>query len=138
MGRGDYFGEVALLGDAPRSATVTATEPTTCMRLDRTTFNQLFGPLRDVLRRGYSDLPPLPSTDGPPPPPRAPPPVRSWSTSEMLGGGSSASPGIKHFRLAGARRTEGELLVNRVEVLLLTHEPSVSHTTLLASLYNEA
>ena len=38
---GTYFGEVALLRDEPRMATVTAVAPTVCMSVDRTTFSQV-------------------------------------------------------------------------------------------------
>lgn len=38
LGSGDFFGEMALLDDKPRSATVTAVEPTTCVLLDKSQF----------------------------------------------------------------------------------------------------
>lgn len=38
MGAGDSFGELSLLSDTPRSATVTAVEPTTCVLLDKPRF----------------------------------------------------------------------------------------------------
>lgn len=48
--RGDYFGELALINNSPRAATITATAPTVCLRLDRATFKRLLGPVEDVLR----------------------------------------------------------------------------------------
>jgi CRP-like cAMP-binding protein len=41
LGRGDCFGEMALLDDAPRSATVTATRETTCLLLGRKAFDTI-------------------------------------------------------------------------------------------------
>jgi CRP/FNR family cyclic AMP-dependent transcriptional regulator len=38
MGVGESFGEISLLDDKPRSATVTAIEPTTCVMLDKSQF----------------------------------------------------------------------------------------------------
>lgn len=35
LGTGDFFGEVSVLSGKPRTATITATEPTTLLRLDR-------------------------------------------------------------------------------------------------------
>lgn len=39
MGPGESFGELSLLEDQPRSATITALEPTTCVLLDKMQFN---------------------------------------------------------------------------------------------------
>lgn len=39
MGPGESFGELSLLQDQPRSATITAIEPTTCVLLDHVQFN---------------------------------------------------------------------------------------------------
>jgi CRP-like cAMP-binding protein len=50
LGRGDYFGERALIMDERRAATVTAVTPTLCQAIDRATFKRLLGPLEDVLR----------------------------------------------------------------------------------------
>jgi cAMP-dependent protein kinase regulator len=42
---GDYFGEVALAMDMPRTATVTAITPATVASCDRETFDELLRPL---------------------------------------------------------------------------------------------
>ena len=42
---GDYFGEVALAMDMPRTATVTAMTPATVASCDRETFDRLLRPL---------------------------------------------------------------------------------------------
>lgn len=39
MGPGQSFGELSLLEDRPRSATITAVDPTTCVLLDKMQFN---------------------------------------------------------------------------------------------------
>ena len=41
LGRGDHFGELALLSDAPRAATVRATDRTLCWSVTRTTFERI-------------------------------------------------------------------------------------------------
>ena len=41
MGAGELFGEIGLITGSPRTATVTATAPTTLLALDRTTFLEL-------------------------------------------------------------------------------------------------
>jgi len=54
LGPSDYFGEIALLTDRPRAATVTAVEPLKCVRLDRERFNRVLGPCEDILRRNMA------------------------------------------------------------------------------------
>eukprot|EP01029_Cantina_marsupialis_P017093 TRINITY_DN383_c1_g2_i1.p1 TRINITY_DN383_c1_g2~~TRINITY_DN383_c1_g2_i1.p1 ORF type:complete len:902 (-),score=307.48 TRINITY_DN383_c1_g2_i1:1320-4025(-) len=49
LNSGDYFGERALLKDEPRAANVTAKGEVTCMALDRHAFNDLLGPLKQIL-----------------------------------------------------------------------------------------
>lgn len=51
LNAGDYFGEMALLDQKPRMATVTAVEATICMTVDRQTFSQVLGPLRELMDR---------------------------------------------------------------------------------------
>lgn len=46
---GDYFGERALLTSEPRAANVIAQSYVECLALDREAFNNLLGPLKDVL-----------------------------------------------------------------------------------------
>lgn len=49
--RGDYFGEVALVEDRPRAATVTAVTKTKCLAMDRAAFVRLLGNISDLLKR---------------------------------------------------------------------------------------
>ena len=49
LSEGDYFGERALLTDEPRAADVTAKGDVSVMVLNRHDFNEILGPLRDIL-----------------------------------------------------------------------------------------
>ena len=49
LSEGAFFGEMALLNDEPRQATIRATTELTCLALDRQTFTRVLGPLRDLL-----------------------------------------------------------------------------------------
>jgi len=48
---GDYFGELALLRNQPRAATVKATGDCKVLSLDRRTFKRLLGPLESMLAK---------------------------------------------------------------------------------------
>lgn len=50
IGKGKYFGEVALLNDLPRQATVTASNNVIVATLGKSGFTRLLGPALDVLR----------------------------------------------------------------------------------------
>lgn len=50
IGKGKYFGEVALLNDKPRQATVTAVDNVIVATLGKSGFTRLLGPALDVLR----------------------------------------------------------------------------------------
>lgn len=62
-GRGDFFGELALLDDKPRAASVVAKDNVTVAKLGRDGFKRLLGPVEGIMRReeyeGAEDLDPL-------------------------------------------------------------------------------
>lgn len=49
--KGDYFGELALLNDAPRAATVIATTAVKVASLGKEGFQRLLGPVESIMRR---------------------------------------------------------------------------------------
>lgn len=51
LGKGGYFGEVALLKDLPRQATVTASTKLRVVTLDKRGFQRLLGPVVDILKK---------------------------------------------------------------------------------------
>lgn len=51
LGSGDFFGELALVTNDLRMATVTAMRKTKCLVLDRKTFKRLLGPMQEHLRK---------------------------------------------------------------------------------------
>lgn len=51
LGSSDYFGELALILDRPRAATVTAKTFLKCVKLDRSRFERVMGPVMDILKR---------------------------------------------------------------------------------------
>lgn len=55
LGRSDYFGEIALLFNRPRAATVKAQGPLKCLKLDRACFERLLGPCADILKRNMEN-----------------------------------------------------------------------------------
>ena len=53
LGKGDFFGELAFLNDAPRAATITATVTTECYVLGKVEFKSIIGPLKEVLEERH-------------------------------------------------------------------------------------
>jgi CRP-like cAMP-binding protein len=49
LGEGAFFGERALIGDEPRSSTVTAVGTVECFIIDRENFTKHLGPLEDMM-----------------------------------------------------------------------------------------
>jgi cAMP-dependent protein kinase regulator len=54
LGPSDYFGEIALLLDRPRAATVVARGILKCVKMDRTRFERVLGPCSDILKRNIA------------------------------------------------------------------------------------
>ncbi|XP_052071481.1 cAMP-dependent protein kinase regulatory subunit-like isoform X1 [Mytilus californianus] len=54
LGISDYFGEIALILDRPRAATVIARGQLKCVKLDRGRFERVLGPCSDILKRNIS------------------------------------------------------------------------------------
>lgn len=65
--KGDFFGELALLNDAPRAASVMATTDVKVASLGKSAFQRLLGPVESIMRRttyvgvqsGVEDMDPL-------------------------------------------------------------------------------
>lgn len=51
---GDYFGELALLKNEPRAATIIAKTECKVLSIDRRTFKGLLGPLEEMLKRNVA------------------------------------------------------------------------------------
>ncbi|KAG5458998.1 MAG: hypothetical protein BJ554DRAFT_677 [Olpidium bornovanus] len=55
LGPGSYFGELALINDKPRAATVSAKGPVKVVALSRDAFVRLLGPVMDPMKRKTAD-----------------------------------------------------------------------------------
>jgi cAMP-dependent protein kinase regulator len=51
---GDFFGELALLKNAPRAASIFAKSELKLASIDRDSFKRLLGPLDNILKRNIS------------------------------------------------------------------------------------
>ena len=52
---GSFFGELALLNDAPRAANVKALTKLSVLKIDRPTFKRVLGPLQDILKEAQKN-----------------------------------------------------------------------------------
>lgn len=67
--KGDFFGELALLNDAPRAATIVSVTDVKVAKLGKNAFQRLLGPVESIMRRtkyedvksGVEDVDPLQS-----------------------------------------------------------------------------
>lgn len=50
-GKGTYFGELALIKNEPRAASVVASTDCKLLTLDRMSFKRLLGPIENILKR---------------------------------------------------------------------------------------
>jgi cAMP-dependent protein kinase regulator len=48
---GDYFGEIALVRNTTRQASVKCLTPTRVLYIERDAFKRMFGPIEDILKR---------------------------------------------------------------------------------------
>lgn len=55
LGVADYFGEIALIKNEPRAATIVADGPTSVAKLDRDRFERVLGPVIDILKRNMDN-----------------------------------------------------------------------------------
>lgn len=54
LGKYNYFGEITLLLNRPRAATVVAKGNLCCAKLDRARFERVLGPCIDILKRNMA------------------------------------------------------------------------------------
>ncbi len=52
---GKYFGEVAIILDRPRTATIRAKGKVECVKIDRETFERILGPCQDIMKRNMEN-----------------------------------------------------------------------------------
>lgn len=64
LGPADFFGEIAMLTQETRKATVTAKGDVKCVKLDRNRFERVLGPCDDVMRRNLATYKPYSSRPG--------------------------------------------------------------------------
>ena len=51
FGEGDYFGEIALVRDMPRQASVKCVSDCRVVSIERDAFKRMFGPIEEMLKR---------------------------------------------------------------------------------------